>query len=64
MPVNFQHLKKLSFHLLQRFGMTVLEVPKRLPKPESVCAPKRTEDDAKRIKLTVAAEMVKCHPSQ
>jgi hypothetical protein len=43
--------------------MTMLEISERLPKPENVRAPKRTENDAERIKLAVVAKMVRCHPS-
>jgi hypothetical protein len=64
MFVNSDQLKKLSLHLLQCFWMTMLEISKWLPKSENVRAPKRMENDAERIKLAVAAKMVKCHPSQ
>ena len=64
MSVNSNQLKKLCLHLLQCFWMTMLKISKWLPKPEDVRTPKRTKNDAERIKLTVAAKMMECHPSQ
>jgi hypothetical protein len=62
--VDSNRLKKLGLHHLQRFRTTVLEISEWLPKPENARAPEWTENNAKRIKLVVAAKMAKCHPSQ
>ena len=64
MPLNSNQSKELSLHLVKRFGISVLEIPKRLPKPKYVCPPEWTKDNSKWIELPVAAEMMKRQPSQ
>ncbi len=42
----------------------MLEASKRLPKPELTGEAKGTEDDCKRVELTITAEMVERHARQ
>jgi len=64
MPLNSYQLKKLSLHLMYGFGVTMFEISKRLPKPEDVRASEWMENNTQRVKLAVAAKMMKCHTGQ
>lgn len=63
MSLNPNQTEKLRLHLVQRFWVFVLQISERLPKSKRVCPAERAKDNRKRIKLPIAAEMMKRQPS-